>query len=388
MSSLLEKMPSFVNVETCRRSGRIRRETPRKRAWRETREAEKEQQQWEAAVLRIEREMIQEENQLNTEIQRLERVMIREENQLNAEIQRLEREEEANARRAIQRARLFPARNCNIDSLVLYNGVHSYYNVGECNYCCSYCGSLGFHDENRGSDTQRHYGKLCCNQGKIELEQFPELPPTLHHLFTSQEVLAQHFRKNMRQFNAGMAMASFQANEKTVMRGVPGAFKVVGQLYRRIGSMLANEQSNAKCLQVYFLDPDYQASLRSTRYLPNGASADPKDIQVFSQLHTALTQEANNSYIRSFLTAVEWIRQSGYRPEEISLELHETERPDAGEHPGRYHLPTAPTPRMLPWLSTSDGTWQDITTFNIAESSTNNGLWIVGQKRSPENWSG
>ena len=83
-------------------------------------------------------------------------------------------------------------------------------------------------------------------------------------------------------------MASFQANEKTVMRGIPGAFKVVGQLYRRIGSMLANEQSNAKCLQVYFLDPDYQASLRSTRYLPEGASTDPKDIQVLSHSCTLL----------------------------------------------------------------------------------------------------
>jgi hypothetical protein len=103
------------------------------------------------------------------------------------------------------------------------------------------------------------------------LDEIPPLPPILHHLFTLfttsvDDPLAKHFRKKIR-LDSGMAMASFQANDKTVTRGAPGCFKVVGQLYRRISSLLANEQSNAKCLQVYFLDPDYEATLRATRYL-------------------------------------------------------------------------------------------------------------------------
>ena len=82
---------------------------------------------------------------------------------------------------------------------------------------------------------------------------------------------------------------------------------------------------------MYFLDPDYQATLRATRYVSDGVPSDPNDVQVFQQIHTALTQEANNAYISSFLTVVEWICQSGHNPEEIHMELHETERPLGGD---------------------------------------------------------
>lgn len=60
-----------------------------------------------------------------------------------------------------------------------------------------------------------------------------------------------------------------------------------------------------------------------------------------------MTQEAHNTYISSFLTVSEWIQQSGHNPEEISIELHETERPSGGQHPGRYHMPTAPEVSIL-----------------------------------------
>jgi hypothetical protein len=147
-----------------------------------------------------------------------------------------------------------------------------------------YCGSLGFEAENRGNESQSHYGTMCCNKGKLMFEELPELPPTLHRLFTSDDRDAQHFRKNIRQFNAGMAMASFQANNKTVRGGAPAAFKVVGQVYRRIGDALAQHNREAKCLQVYFLDPDYQALLRASRYKSEGRRQNPMDESIFRLL--------------------------------------------------------------------------------------------------------
>jgi hypothetical protein len=190
---------------------------------------------------------------------------------------------------------------------------------------------------------------VLCSQTLLFLDEIPPLPTTLHHLFTSvDDPLARHFRKKIQLFNAAMAMASFQANDKTVTRGAPGCFKVVGQVYRRIGSLLANEQSNAKCLQVYFLDPDYQATLRATRYLSDArAVPDEQDVEIFSRLRTSLVDEANNTYIASFLTVVEWIRQNRIHPEEVQIQLHETEKPGQGQHVGRFHLPTAPEVSVL-----------------------------------------
>eukprot|EP00956_Cyclotella_meneghiniana_P030362 scaffold76058_cov23-Cyclotella_meneghiniana.AAC.1 len=291
----------------------------------------REQAQFDAAILHLERQEAQLEASLDRAIRQEERLMAAE-----------QRQRERNARLERLMARLNPARQCNLDSITLFNDIHSYYNVGSCNFCCSHCGALGFDSENRGTSSQRHYGILCCNQGKIMLDDLPDLPPTLENLFTSEDTLAQYFRKNIRRFNAGMSLCSFQATDKTVTTGEPGAFKVVGQTYRRMGSTTAGEDSDAKCLQIYFLDPGYQATLRAQRYIAEHDTEDQRDVQLFSLLHTALTQEADNSYIRSFLTIVEWIRHSDHNPDEVQLELHETERPSGGQHRGRFHLPTAP----------------------------------------------
>ena len=50
---------------------------------------------------------------------------------------------------------------------------------------------------------------------------------------------------------------------------------------------MTDDNSNAKCLQVYFLDPDYQASLRATRYSAEGAGPNQMDVQVFQRIHTS-----------------------------------------------------------------------------------------------------
>ena len=139
-----------------------------------------------------------------------------------------ERARQLEHRRAIVQACFKPALKCNMVSLILFTDIHSYYNVSMCNHCCSYCSLLGFNTENRGIENHRHHGILCCNHGKIMLEDLPQLPPTLQHLFSSQSnAFARHFWKKIRQFNAGMAMSSFQANDRTVTRVIQGLLKLL-----------------------------------------------------------------------------------------------------------------------------------------------------------------
>jgi hypothetical protein len=200
------------------------------------------------------------------------------------ERQRQERARVVEESTLLMQIKMMLAVHCNIDSLRLFDTVHSYFNVGPCSFCCDFCGSLGFDGENRSrTANERHYGILCCNKGKIMLDGIPPFPPLLGHLFTSNDPLAKTFRKRIHRFNSGMTMASFQASDETVTNGAPGCFKVVGQVYRRIGSLLANDELDAKCLQVYFLDPDYQAEFRDTRYLSDARAApDEQDVQIFS----------------------------------------------------------------------------------------------------------
>ena len=71
---------------------------------------------------------------------------------------------------------------CNMDGYIIDHT--PYFDVGECNLECFYCGGRGWHKENGSSRTTPHFGQLCCSQGKIDLVPFPTLPDDLNNLFT------------------------------------------------------------------------------------------------------------------------------------------------------------------------------------------------------------
>ena len=61
-----------------------------------------------------------------------------------------------------------------------------------------------------------------------------------------------------------MSPASVRVTDKTVKKHGPASFKVMGQLFRRIGPILAAEGSKGPApLQTYFYDPNFQAKHRA-----------------------------------------------------------------------------------------------------------------------------
>lgn len=250
--------------------------------------------------------------------------------------QRRARRSRARQRNAIEH----PARHCNIDTFVS-DSVQSF-NLGLMDKQCLFCNALGFDGELKGTRLQPHFGRLCCRNNSFHLPLFPGLPQSLHDLYFGETREAKYFQRNIRKFNSSMAMASCQVNDATVHRGVPGAFKIYGQLHRRIGSITNHSSSTPKCLQVYFYDPSYQATLRSSQL--NRTSRTDSEMQLELTIFTSLEQilRRNNSYLQSFFSIDEFIRMENLNPEEIRIELHETTKPPIGEHRGRYNLPSAP----------------------------------------------
>ena len=82
-----------------------------------------------------------------------------------------------------------------------------------------------------------------------------------------------------------MSMDSLKVDESRVRRGHPGAFKVQGLLYRRIGPMLANDQRTSRNIQTYFFDPEEQARMRATAFEEDSNNNQEKDIHIFHLLH-------------------------------------------------------------------------------------------------------
>jgi hypothetical protein len=71
-----------------------------------------------------------------------------------------------------------------------------YFHAGSMTAICSYCNALGFSYENRSrKKSVTHFGELCCNQGKVSLAPYPDLPQNLYNLFVGNSPEAKHFQK-------------------------------------------------------------------------------------------------------------------------------------------------------------------------------------------------
>ena len=142
--------------------------------------------------------------------------------------------------------------NCNIDTFD--PNTVQLHSLGEMNFRCVYCNALGFKSENQGTLSRPYFGILCCKKGETLLEPFPEPPIALLNLLQNQDVLSKHCRKNIRKFNSNLAMASIEYTDATVRQGPPGAFKIQGVMYRKLGPLLHHANRPPRCLQVYFFN--------------------------------------------------------------------------------------------------------------------------------------
>ena len=203
---------------------------------------------------------------------------------------------------------------------------------------------MGFKDEIKGTQTDVHFGNLCCKEGKIDLHRFPDLPPGLLQLYQSSTMQAKYFRDNIRYFNSGMSFACMLVTDKTMRRYGPASFKICGIVHRMIGPVLQQQGSNdPHYMQTYFHDPDFQAKHRASR---GNSGVSPRYMalreKIFRTLHTILSEECNNTYLQSFLSVHNFVQENNLNPEELSIVMHATDKPPTGHHPGRYNLPTAP----------------------------------------------
>lgn len=92
---------------------------------------------------------------------------------------------------------------------------------------------------------------LCFSSRKVSLEEIDEPSKPLNSLITSAQRHSQIFLKKIRQFNSAFRMTSFDATKIRRENCMP-TFKIQGQIYNAIGSLLPIEGS--KFLQILIID--------------------------------------------------------------------------------------------------------------------------------------
>lgn len=108
---------------------------------------------------------------------------------------------------------------------------------------------------------------MCCLQGQVQLDPFPEPPVTLRDLLTGVSPFSRTFRDHIRQYNAAFAFTStsVNVNDNVVAGSGPYSFRLHGDLYHKMGALLPQEGVRPSYAQLYINDPHAALQARNTR---------------------------------------------------------------------------------------------------------------------------
>src|SRR2546421_12797100 len=101
---------------------------------------------------------------------------------------------------------------------------------------------------------------VCCKNGKVLLPDLKKAPKYLRNLLDNNI----EFRNSIRGYNSILAFTPLGANidEKLIKKKGNYCFRIHGCIYHYIGPLFPEQQSEAKCAQIYIYDSDFQANRR------------------------------------------------------------------------------------------------------------------------------
>ena len=107
--------------------------------------------------------------------------------------------------------------------------------------------------------------------GKIEIPKLLRPPEVLHDLMFSKDLKSVHFLKNIRSYNSMFAFTSLGGKiDNSLNTGrAPPIFRLHGQNYHLIGSLLPLDGCSPKFAQLYIYDTENELThrLMSVRYV-------------------------------------------------------------------------------------------------------------------------
>lgn len=96
---------------------------------------------------------------------------------------------------------------------------------------------------------------ICCMHGKIELPAPPMLPQALLDLLFGDDDLSKKFRENIGAYNSMFAFTSMGGKiDASINTGRgPNVFRLIGQNFHKIGSLLPPDGAPPKFQQLYII---------------------------------------------------------------------------------------------------------------------------------------
>ncbi|KAK1424399.1 hypothetical protein QVD17_19728 [Tagetes erecta] len=243
-------------------------------------------------------------------------------------------------RRAIRKQHMDKKRNINNCSTSSDNS-EDYLDHGDQMEICPTCQAKLWKDEvlRSAQRKKKNSFSFCCGYAKVMLPNMKEPPEDYKSLYSCSDTKGKHFMTKIRFFNSMFSFTSMGGNiDKEVNRGKgPYVFRLGGENYHAIGSLLPNNGSKPRFSQLYIYDTDNEISNRQAAFGKSEKSTNSNskriDMEIIKQLKVML--DSHNELVKSYRMARDCFRLN---PEaNLKLRLIAKRQQD-----GRtYNLPTS-----------------------------------------------
>ncbi|XP_050340695.1 uncharacterized protein LOC126767147 [Bactrocera neohumeralis] len=203
------------------------------------------------------------------------------------------------------------------------NSSHSPIMIGSMDNECQYCHAFKYKGESAG---------LCCTSGKISLPSLSPPPEPLKTLLAGNTSQSKLFLRKIRNFNSCFQMTSFGATKivhNEDGRNFESTFKIQGQVYHQIGSLLPMPDADPKFLQICFMgDEEKQANTRCAY----NRIEQIEEREIVEILETFL--QSNNQLVRLFKSLSNRLQNDN------CVIVIKADKVPNREHAGTYNVPT------------------------------------------------
>ena len=211
------------------------------------------------------------------------------------------------------------------------------WNFGRPTHICKHCGAQVWYEERtiKSRKTKNPKFSICCSNGIVHLPLLKNPPALLAKLLNlNGGKKSFNFRVGIRMYNSLFAFTSLGGKvDKSVNNGTgPYVFRLNGQNYHRIGSLLPIEGENPSFAQLYIYDTDNEIGHRIDAVLKKY-----KKNEVDPDIVVGLLEMLDNcnELVKAFRMARDRFTESEMR--NVKIRLIGTRNPNGRQ----YNLPTS-----------------------------------------------
>jgi hypothetical protein len=203
-----------------------------------------------------------------------------------------------------------------------------HHTLGNMTYKCSECEAMMWLDERVTKSVRLPVFSTCCAKGKVKLPPLQELPSSLNMLLTGTDLRSRTFRQNIRMYNSALSFTSIGAKIDQQVTGTSGiyTFRIHGEMYHRIGSLLPNSETQPQFAQIYIYDTDHEIQNR-LNIMPN------LDLNILAELQQMLHNI--NPYVNRFRHVGNLLKDNPLLDLKLVITNNRT------KDPRRYNTPSA-----------------------------------------------